>query len=292
MLAAAAHETGLLYYNFRWYDPLVGQFTRADTSQTNANGMNPYAYVRGNPETKNDPTGHEDAPWWVQLLQNPIVMVVVAIALTPAGFGAGLLIASSIGIMTSGDFKPSQNPYGSGPEPEPVPTPEASPQTNTNGGMCRTSRCYDLTSAEGYLYAYPGYDYYAHTIKNHVNISDSEVRFNADRPAKKGGTGRYTAFNDLDTAEWAVQYLLDHADLSQIAPGISKTLAIDTGQNIGWGYQKGNPNKVTNLTSLSVWVYRDASGELHVMDAFPLLDRYVPPSPTTESPHKYEGRYS
>jgi RHS repeat-associated protein len=53
-------QTGLLYYNFRYYDPLSGRFTRADTTQTNAGGMDPYAYVGDNPETKNDPAGHDN----------------------------------------------------------------------------------------------------------------------------------------------------------------------------------------------------------------------------------------
>ncbi len=56
-------QTGLLYYNFRYYDPLSGRFTRADTTQTNAGGMDPYAYVGDNPETKDDPTGHDG---WTQ----------------------------------------------------------------------------------------------------------------------------------------------------------------------------------------------------------------------------------
>src|SRR5260370_848485 len=51
-------QTGLLYYGFRYYDPLSGRFARADTVETNADGMDPYAYVGDNPETKDDPTGH------------------------------------------------------------------------------------------------------------------------------------------------------------------------------------------------------------------------------------------
>jgi RHS repeat-associated protein len=51
-------ETGLLYYGFRYYDPVVGQFVRADSVETNAGGMDGYSYVGGNPETKTDPTGH------------------------------------------------------------------------------------------------------------------------------------------------------------------------------------------------------------------------------------------
>jgi RHS repeat-associated protein len=48
--------TGLDYYNARYYDPAVGQFASADTV---FDGLNRYAYVGGNPETKVDPTGHK-----------------------------------------------------------------------------------------------------------------------------------------------------------------------------------------------------------------------------------------
>lgn len=54
--------TGLDYYNARYYDPTVGQFLSADTKQGNAQGINPYAYVGGNPETRTDPTGHKYVP--------------------------------------------------------------------------------------------------------------------------------------------------------------------------------------------------------------------------------------
>ncbi len=53
-------QTGLLYYGFRYYDPVSGRFVRADTTQTNAGGMDPYAYVGNNPEGRTDPTGHDD----------------------------------------------------------------------------------------------------------------------------------------------------------------------------------------------------------------------------------------
>lgn len=51
-------QTGLLYDNFRSYDPLSGRFVRADNVQDNSGGMDPYAYVGDNPETRNDPSGH------------------------------------------------------------------------------------------------------------------------------------------------------------------------------------------------------------------------------------------
>jgi RHS repeat-associated protein len=51
-------QTGLLYYGSRYYDPVSGRFAQADTVQTNAGGLDSYAYVGDNPETKADPTGH------------------------------------------------------------------------------------------------------------------------------------------------------------------------------------------------------------------------------------------
>ncbi|HLG76414.1 MAG TPA: RHS repeat-associated core domain-containing protein, partial [Ktedonobacteraceae bacterium] len=50
-------ETGLLYYGARYYDPLSGRFTQADLRQNNVVGMDPYAYVGENPESRTDPTG-------------------------------------------------------------------------------------------------------------------------------------------------------------------------------------------------------------------------------------------
>jgi hypothetical protein len=45
------------YYNAWFYDPVAGVFLSPDVKQGNAQGMNPYAYVGGNPETRTDPTG-------------------------------------------------------------------------------------------------------------------------------------------------------------------------------------------------------------------------------------------
>jgi len=52
-----ADATGLDYYNARYYDPVASVFLSADSVQGNAQGMNPYDYVGGNPETHSDPTG-------------------------------------------------------------------------------------------------------------------------------------------------------------------------------------------------------------------------------------------
>ncbi len=49
--------SGLDYYHARYYDPVVGRFLSIDKVSGNMQGMDPYAYVGDNPETKNDPTG-------------------------------------------------------------------------------------------------------------------------------------------------------------------------------------------------------------------------------------------
>jgi RHS repeat-associated protein len=51
-------STGLDYYGARYYDPALGQFTSADTVSDGASGLNRYGYVKGNPETFTDPSGH------------------------------------------------------------------------------------------------------------------------------------------------------------------------------------------------------------------------------------------
>jgi RHS repeat-associated protein len=49
---------GLDYYNARYYDRVVEVFVSADKVQGNMQGMDPYSYVGGNPETATDPTGN------------------------------------------------------------------------------------------------------------------------------------------------------------------------------------------------------------------------------------------
>ncbi|KKS47867.1 hypothetical protein A3J20_03395 [Candidatus Gottesmanbacteria bacterium RIFCSPLOWO2_02_FULL_42_29] len=51
-------ETGLYYYNARYYNPTIGKFTQADTA---SDGTNRYAYVRNNPIALVDPSGHQSA---------------------------------------------------------------------------------------------------------------------------------------------------------------------------------------------------------------------------------------
>ena len=58
---AASGDTGLLYYNARYYDPTIGAFVAADTAHPRPStpvDLNRYLYVRANPSNATDPTGH------------------------------------------------------------------------------------------------------------------------------------------------------------------------------------------------------------------------------------------
>ncbi len=51
----------LMYYGARYYDPVLGRFTRADPMMADAwnpQGLNRYAYVYNNPVRYTDPSGH------------------------------------------------------------------------------------------------------------------------------------------------------------------------------------------------------------------------------------------
>ncbi|MHC1730421.1 MAG: RHS repeat-associated core domain-containing protein [Bacteroidales bacterium] len=57
-------ETGLYFYNARWYDPALGRFLQADVivpDPYNVLDWDRYSYSRNNPIKYNDPTGH-----WVE----------------------------------------------------------------------------------------------------------------------------------------------------------------------------------------------------------------------------------
>ncbi len=54
-------DTGLYYYNARYYDPVIGRFTQPDsmvTDPANPQDYNRYSYVHNNPLNQTDPSGH------------------------------------------------------------------------------------------------------------------------------------------------------------------------------------------------------------------------------------------
>ncbi len=61
-MATSKGFSGLDYYQSRYDEPAVGVFLSADSKEGNQQGMDPYMYVGGNPQTYNDPTGEYYAP--------------------------------------------------------------------------------------------------------------------------------------------------------------------------------------------------------------------------------------
>ncbi|MFC2018022.1 RHS repeat-associated core domain-containing protein [Chloroflexota bacterium] len=60
-------DTGLYYYNARYYDATIGRFISADSivpDWTNPQSYNRYSYVLNNPLKYTDPTGHAEGDWW------------------------------------------------------------------------------------------------------------------------------------------------------------------------------------------------------------------------------------
>ena len=55
--------SGLLFYNARWYDPVIGRFISADTivpQPGNPQSLNRYSYAANNPLRYVDPSGHRE----------------------------------------------------------------------------------------------------------------------------------------------------------------------------------------------------------------------------------------
>ena len=66
-------ESGLYYFNARYYDPEIGQFISPDTIVPDPGkvfGYNRYMYTYGNPLNLVDPSGHETSKpnWWPKYL--------------------------------------------------------------------------------------------------------------------------------------------------------------------------------------------------------------------------------
>ena len=74
-------ETGLYYYNARYYDPAIGRFLSPDTvvpSVSDGQAFNRYSYVRNNPIIYTDPSGHS---WKAFRIIATAVLVAAAVVL-------------------------------------------------------------------------------------------------------------------------------------------------------------------------------------------------------------------
>jgi len=74
-------ETGLYYYNARYYDPILGRFISADSIVGNPRDpqdLNRYTYANNNPLKYTDPTGHKS--FWKKIFG--VVEMIVGAVLT------------------------------------------------------------------------------------------------------------------------------------------------------------------------------------------------------------------
>lgn len=88
--------TGLMYYNARYYDPVVAKFATADIVQDNFHGYDPYAYVGGNPISRIDPLGY----FWAELGAGLAFagLLIATVAVSPLVAGTAAVVLATIGI--------------------------------------------------------------------------------------------------------------------------------------------------------------------------------------------------
>jgi len=100
------NETGLYYYNARYYNPTIAKFTQADAA---IDGTNKYAYVANNPIKYIDPTGNSiDLPPFFQ----PPLDDYPDVAKTPYGFIEGFQAGVADILNTAGFLDLTPNSWG------------------------------------------------------------------------------------------------------------------------------------------------------------------------------------
>ena len=88
-------ESGLYYYNARYYNPELGRFIQADTIVPDAKNLqahNRYSYTANNPLKYVDPSGHGFWSWFKGLI-GTIVSIVTGIVLALPSLGLSLMPA-------------------------------------------------------------------------------------------------------------------------------------------------------------------------------------------------------
>jgi len=299
--------SGFDYYNARYYDPVAGVFLSADTVQGNMQGMNPYAYVNGNPETYTDPTGNMYAPpgggggggngggggtpppscqgWcWIQqqwnnfnnnvvhpvehfVQQVPEVIIHDVVTYVP------IIVPIVIGIVaaaTIGGFA-----YAIWQLTHTNPN-----WSNVSAGQGVTHPRWVWKNREGKPGTVPSR---GHVISSHVNITDSGMRDRARNPRNKEHTA--TRFYDEYLAQWTVDYALDHMSWAQKKQLLwmrtnlagrfaTLTLTGNVGMSIGEGWRYDPDTKqfthLTNLSSYKAVIGIDfKTGQPFIITAFP-----------------------
>jgi RHS repeat-associated protein len=95
-------DTGLYYYNARYYDPLLGRFIQADTiipDLGNPQSYNRYSNCLNNPLSYNDPSGHDPTLSFGVANLTVEQRIIASRAAAPAAIGVGVAMVTA-GVAT------------------------------------------------------------------------------------------------------------------------------------------------------------------------------------------------
>jgi RHS repeat-associated protein len=92
-------ETGLAYHGSRYYAPWLGRWLSPDPAGL-ADGANLYAYCRGDPVNRHDPTG--TISWKTVGVIAAVVVVSVAVTVVTAGVAGPVIAGAAAGMLGSG----------------------------------------------------------------------------------------------------------------------------------------------------------------------------------------------
>ncbi|MDO8303333.1 MAG: RHS repeat-associated core domain-containing protein, partial [Sedimentisphaerales bacterium] len=94
-------ETGLYFYNARYYDPELARFIQSDTvvpSADTSQALNRYAYVKNNPLKFTDPSGHG---WFSKFMKKWVGTILTVALILIAPWGTGMWAMMAYGMIGS-----------------------------------------------------------------------------------------------------------------------------------------------------------------------------------------------
>jgi RHS repeat-associated protein len=107
-------ETGLYFYQARYYNPALGQFISPDPivpEPGNPQRLNRFSYVENNPVNRIDPSGHFSLKKFFKSFVRALAAIVVGIVVgvATAGLGAPAVMAGMLGGASAGGVNTAVN---------------------------------------------------------------------------------------------------------------------------------------------------------------------------------------